>query len=44
MGTTVEFKRPDGQTVSGYLASASKPVASVDRADVIGRHAAKLSG
>ena len=29
MGTTVEFKRPDGQTVSGYLASASKPVASV---------------
>ena len=29
MGATVEFKRPDGQIVSGYLASASKPVASV---------------
>ncbi len=29
MGSTVEFKRPDGQTVSGYLASAAKPVAAV---------------
>jgi carboxymethylenebutenolidase len=29
MGTTVEFKRPDGQTVGGWLAEAESPVASV---------------
>ena len=29
MGHTVEFKRPDGQAVKGYLAEAANPVASV---------------
>ena len=29
MGSMIEFKRPDGQTVQGYLAQAVKPVGSV---------------
>ena len=29
MGSMIEFKRPDGQTVQGYLAEAVKPVGSV---------------
>ena len=29
MGSMIEFKRPDGQSVSGYLAEAARPVGSV---------------
>ena len=29
MGQTIEFKRPDGQSVEGYLAEAANPIASV---------------
>ena len=29
MGKTIEFKRPDGQAVSGYLAEAAEPIGSV---------------
>ena len=29
MGQTIEFKRPDGQSVAGYLAEATDPIASV---------------
>lgn len=29
MGSMIEFKRPDGQSVSGYLAEATRPVGSV---------------
>ena len=28
MGKTLEFKRPDGQAVSGYLAEAAEPIGS----------------
>ena len=29
MGKTIEFKRPDGQSVNGYLVEAAKPIGSV---------------
>ena len=38
MGSTVTFKRPDGQTVQGYLAEAANA-----RASVVARRCASFS-